>query len=706
MLSILMLLPALAQKAMQKPPVAPKQAVPATSPTPAPVSINNLVVKARFYGDSVVLRWSPGNALFWQKASQLGYRISRFEVNEQTQKLTEIRSLTPTPLKPWTADEWKQRCARTDSLAGVAVQILYGKAALEPGSEISQAMDGQMDAANRFLIANMVSSWSAKHAKGLAMRFTDTDVKRNRAYVYALSIANTGSKATIGDTTYLMVRTGKVDPLPPMPEIRYQPGDRLVTFRWDRRIGSQLFTGYHYERSADGGRTYQRLNRKPYVNIAARADSLQNEVVLIDSLPRNYTRYLYRIVGITPFSDLGQYSPTMPVSGLDLTPPTAPVQLVGTNVPGSTIVKLTWRKDKTEPDFIGFVIGRGTTSAGPFKPLSDKVLGKGTLEFTDGNATEFGTNFYVVSAVDTAGNASVSVPVYVPIHDRAAPAAPSSLSGTMDSTGRVILRWKHNTEPDLLGYMVYTANARDHAFTPLTPDFLVDEFFADSTTLQTLTKSKFFKVIAFDKSRRASPESDVLELKRPDLIAPVRPVFDRFVAADSSARLHWARSSSNDVLSQWLYRKEAGRDADYVLLTKLNATQTEYLDPTLLPRHTYDYALVAVDQAGNRSERSFPQRIRTFDSGIRRGISGLTVQTPPGQPTMLRWTAPAGSGHFTLVYRRDNGQFLHLIDRLPGAQTTYQDKAVSNGSSCQYALKVVYPDGGESVLSAFVGGQK
>ena len=695
---VLITLPMLAQKAAPKQPAGPKQA--ASPLNNVPKSTDRLAVKARFYGDSVVLRWSPGNPLFWQKANRAGYRISRFEVNEQTQKLTAVRLLTPAPLKPWTTDEWKQRCTRTDSLAGVAVQILYGKATPEPGSEMGMAMDGQMDAANRFLIANMVSSWSAKHAKGLALRFTDTDIKANRSYVYAISMAPTGNAAA-GDTTYLMVRTNKVEPQPDMPEIKYQPGDRIATFRWDRRTGSQLFTGYHYERSDDGGRTYKRLNRKPYVNIAARADSLQNEVILLDSLPRNYTKYLYRIVGITPFSDLGTYSPAMPVSGIDLTPPTSPAQLVGSNVPGSNTVKLTWRKNKTEPDFIGFVVGRGTTSAGPFTPLSSKVLPKETREFTDPAATEFGTNFYVVSAIDTAGNASLSVPAYVPMRDRGAPNTPTGLAGKIDTTGRVVLTWTRNAEPDLLGYMVYVANARDHAFTPLTPDFLADEFFTDTITLRTLTEKIYYRLVAFDKSKRASGYSEILEVKKPDRIAPVSPVFNNFLVADSSVTLRWVRSSSDDVAEQWLYRKEEGKDADYQLFTKFSQEKFDFVDRTVLPRRGYQYALMAVDDSQNKSPLSFPMRVRTYDAGVRKGTQNLTVTAPPDKPIQLRWNAAATTTGRVLVYRRIDDQPLRLIDNVPASQQTYLDASLQKGTY-QYALKTVYADGGESPLGTFV----
>lgn len=685
----------LAQNSATKPSATVRQ----SPTTPSPIPADQLSAKARYYGDSVVLRWSPANAQGWQRANQTGYRISRFEIDEKAGKVLDIQLLTSTPLKPWTIEEWKSRSARTDSLAGISVQILYGKSTPDPTGELGQAVDAQMDADNRFLIANVISSWSARHAIGLAMRFSDATVKPNRSYVYAISLD--AKAAAPGDTTYLMVRTDQIESRPDMPEIQYEPADRVVVFRWDRRFGSQRYTGYHYERSDDGGRTFKRLNRKPYVNIASRNDSLQHDVVLIDSLPRNYVKYQYRIVGITPFADLGNYSPLMPVMGIDLTPPGAASPVTGTNLPGTNTVKLTWQKNTLEPDFIGFVVGRSTSSAGPFTPLSTKLLGKEIREFTDETAAEFGTNFYVVSAVDTAGNASVSLPTYVAMHDRGAPAQPTALAGSIDSTGRVTLNWKRNAEPDLLGYFVYVANAPDHAFTPLTPDFLADEYFSDSITLRTLSEKIYYRVVAFDKSRRASPCSEILELKKPDRVPPVSPVFDHFLVADSSVTLHWARSSSEDVVSQLLYRKEEGKDADYVLLTKLDKAQAEYRDRSVLPRRGYAYVLLTVDDAQNQSPRSFPQRVRTFDSGVRNGVKDLAVDAPAGQPVMLRWNGAGAQSGRVLVYRKIDTQPLRLIDNVPGSQQTYQD-ALSKKGVYQYAVKTIYPDGGESPMSSFV----
>lgn len=64
----------------------------------------------------------------------------------------------------------------------------------------------------------------------------------------------------------------------------------------------------------------------------------------------------------------------------------------------------------------------------------------------------------MVYAIDTHGNAdTVYVPFEVSAQDVVAPATPVLRSVLNDSTKRITLRWKANTEPDLKGYRLYSS---------------------------------------------------------------------------------------------------------------------------------------------------------------------------------------------------------------------------------------------------------
>ena len=649
---------------------------------------------ARYEGDSVTLRWFASDPLTWQMTNAVGYVVVRYTLDRMTNRLTDSVTLTPRPLKPLTAIDWQTRFAPTDTVARAFARL----AADEPPSStntLGEAMHRKQQADQRFAFTMLYGTLYPTYMPYLALRFSDRTVVKNRAYIYQLR-PGPGKLPWPVQPASLVVSTEKPTQRPAMPNVLTKPGDRLVQFSWDRQLGNYWFMAYYYERSADGGKTFTRVRQRPYLD--GNRDS--TNIILTDTLPRNYVRYQYRIMGITAFGDGGQPSPVLTVMGRDLTPPTAPDGLKAVNTAGSA-VQLTWSKRISEGDLAGFIVSKSTEQAGPFVPLNQKLLAPNTRQFTDPLGSQYAKNFYIVSAVDTAGNATASLAAYAPMRDQSAPDKPTGLHGSIDSTGVFHLSWDKNKEPDLMGYLVYTANAPDHDFTPLTPNFLTSESFTDTTSLRTLTKYLYLKVVAFDKSRRGSPASDILALKRPDIVPPTSPVFNGFSVADSSATLRWVPSSSEDVMAQILYRQEDGRDSQPVELARFDTKQITYTDKTVLPRHEYAYTLVAIDDSKLRSEPSFPQRVRPYFSGVRPAIRQVSVTLNPDKTqAMLRWNYQATADCRILVYRKVNQEGLVLLENLPGTQQQFTDPVRGNGQY-QYAIKAVYQDGQGTLLSAY-----
>lgn len=654
------------------------------------------LAKAKYYGDSVVLRWSANDAVLWQVANSIGYTIERYEYNKGN--LINKQVLVQ-KLKPWSLDEWKAKCKRTDTTAAMAAQLLYGisKDPKNPqgSGNLDAVLNQRYDSENRFFMVNMLAAWHPFHSKGLALRFSDQGVQKNKTYLYKIytPIPQTILKA---DTAFVVVNTNVKEPLENMIAIYDEPRDRNVKLKWSKLLGDTQFIGYYYERSDDNGITFKRINKKPFIKLANGETESDEFISFIDSLPKNYYKYIYRVAGINYFGEISKYSPNIEVIGKDLTPPTQVFDVRAENL-NSNKVTISWKKTTIEPDMVGYVIGRSQSISGPFQPLQNQFLPINATSFTDQNAEAFGTNYYVVSAVDTAGNAAISLPAYVVMKDEAPPAMPTGLKGNIDSTGIVKITWEKNTEPDLLGYMVYTANAPDHVFTPLTTGFLADEFFADSTTLRTLTKYKYYRVVAFDKSRKASPYSEILKLKRPDKIPPVSPVFNNFTVADSSATIFWIRSSSDDVAQQILYRKEEGKDTDWQVITKLDENQSNFTDHSVLPKHWYSYSLVAIDDAQLPSEKSVPIRLRPYDSAFEKGVDNLKIDLTDSKTVKISWHFLSNPKARIIIYRKKDSETLVPFENLPSSQNYYIDKLTSAGKY-QYVIKVNYNDGRKSTL--------
>ncbi len=706
---LLMSISALAQQDKNNPhknkanPISPQKVQPKLDTVPQP---HNIQVLAKYYGDSVVLRWAPSKATLWEFANKSGYMIIRYEFVNKKLEMNTREVLTTKPLKPWSLDEWKEKANRSDSLAAACAQILYGKSKTQlsqngksKGINLKESLNEKYELENKHALALFLADQSTFLATGLGLRFTDKNIVKGKTYAYAVC-ALTDPKIIKSDTSGVLVNTSEIMPIPEMPKVNVEELDRKVRFTWDRQMSSMFYTGYYYERSEDGGKSFKRLNKHPFTQLASDQKLTSNSSIeLNDSLPKNYKQYYYRIIGITPFGDLGKPTPNIAVMGRDRTPPSAPEQISAKNI-NDNIVKITWTKRIKEPDFIGYLVGRSDKATGPFFPLNTEPLSTNATEYIDKDAVTYGTNYYIVAAIDTAGNAGSSIPAYAIITDTIPPAKPYGLTGKIDTTGIVHIKWRMGKETDLLGYMVYYANAPDHTFTPVSKDFVVDSTFTDSINLKTLTKQIYYKVVAFDKHRNPSLFSDALELKRPDKVPPVPPVFNNFLVNDTSIILKWVTSSSKDVVSQILFRKEKGKTWEQY--AKLAMDADSYVDHKVKKQNWYEYSLVAINEAGLHSEKSFPLNVRVYDPGVRPEIENfIAKKSTDGKSIILSWKYSVKSDFWFIIYRSINGTDLMAYKNIPSKQQSFTDSSLKIGIY-QYSIKVVYKDGGESqkVMSA------
>jgi uncharacterized protein len=654
---------------------------------------NKVIIKIKNYGDSVVLRWQPSNELYWQVANQVGYQVERYTITPDT--TVWVKKVFT--LKPWTIEEVKSKSPK-DTMTGTMATLAFGKIKGKPESaSIGDLLNLKYENENRFFLSMLMAAYYPQSSEKMALRLTDKTIEKGKKYLYRI-FSPTGLKKLSSDTAIVYLDTKIIDQTPTLPLPSVEQSEKAVQIKLNKKYCDSRFVGYYFEKS-ENGTTFKRLNSKPYVQVFSNLPKEEMEyITYIDSVKQNYKKYYYRVIGITHFGDLSKPSATLSLMGIDQKAPAAIVNLKAINSQGSEVI-LTWEKPTPEPDFAGFLIGKSTQLEGPFLPLNDKLLPKNSLTFTDKTADANATNYYVVSVVDTAGNSAVSVPAYVIMKDETGPTKPTGLKGNIDTTGVVQLTWTRNTEPDLMGYMVYTANAADHEFTPITTSFLEDEFFTEKTTLRTLTEEKYYKIVAFDKSRHASPYSEILAVKRPDKAPPTTPVFNDFLVTDSLATLIWATSESNDVSYQNIYRKEEGKDKDWVLLKKLTKTDKTYTDKTVKPERWYSYAVEAVDDANLKSEKSFPMRVRPYDSGIRPAVSKVTItaiQNP--QANKITWNLPNNTVNCRiLIYKKTNEDQTVVIENLAVTVKEFIDTNLTQ-KTVKYGVQLKYQKGASVVV--------
>ncbi len=677
---------------------AVKQGGQSSARTDGDTTVYRVMIMGKAYGDSIAVRWAPDQATLWRAALRgEGYLLTRRSIGPDGKLKVDYQKT----IRPWTIEEWKQKAGPRDTLAGLCVQLLYGKKSdvdLSDGITLGKALRQHEQNQLGFALALIQADVNPIHARGLGLGFLDKDVKPGILYRYYIYPLLPPSPPVNNKPTGLPVEAGQTSVInlpaserPAMIPLQYEAGDRVVRVSWDRGIADNLFTAYYVERSADAGKTFRRLTRRPWLQPpdSRRAD----RITYIDSTARNYQPYLYRVIGITPFGELSIPS-TLTVRSVDQTPP-ALVQQVKVKHTGGSKVQINWTYPNRPGDFKGYQVSKGMKIEGPFVSLTPKLLPANQLTFTDTTAIPYLPAFYRVTAVDTTGNESPSLPVQCSFLDTKGPAKPKGLQGYVDTTGFVRIVWDTSPEADLLGYAVVMANDPAHVFTPRTGNYLAVSVFNDTTSLQTLSRRLCYRVIAYDRNYNPSEPSDVLILQRPDRIPPVPPILTHYVASDSALTLEWAKSSSSDVREQILLRRSAATER-WTEVAKIGSAVTRYADVTVKSGMPYTYALVAVDSSGLRSAVSPVLDLKTLPMSVKAPQNLSAMLSADKKTIVLTWKYPNALCRY-IIYRANAPDPMKSYGAV-NRETTFTDRQPGKGKN-EYVIKVINPDGRESGLS-------
>ncbi|MFN8354963.1 MAG: hypothetical protein U0Y10_10985 [Spirosomataceae bacterium] len=667
-----------------------------TQPKPTPPQASNDAPKpaaislvTRSYGDSVVVRWATDNSILWKMSLEAGYRLTRKSITAQGKVMVDYQIV----VKPWSVEEWRQKHCPNDTLAAIATQLVWGKTKpirYDEEVTLDKLMRQQNLNDTRLMMALILADENTQRARGMALGWVDKKVVKGTQYVYSIrSLAD--AKLYPADTAFTVLRNDGPYPRPEMPPVYASAGDKVATLSWDRYIAEKAFSSYYIERSDDGGRTFKRITIRPWVSSASEND--RESIQYSDSLSTNYKSYQYRVVGNTAFGEPSLPSKPVAVKGIDMEAPSGVTMLTAEHQLGSR-VRLRWQHPNAPSDLAGYLVAKAVQSEGPFVPLTKKLLPTNQREFIDTTAIPTLPAYYVVVSVDTSKNSQRSLPVYCMFKDVKGPTRPTGLQGYIDTTGLVRVVWNPNLDQDLMGYKVLIANDPTHVFTSVTDGYLQTAVFNDTTTLQTLTRHLYVRVVAYDKHFNPSLPSDILTLTRPDKIPPITPVFAGFTASDSSITMNWV-SGSDDVKELGLYRRNASSER-WRELKKLPTQTNTYTDKALKPNTDYQYMLVAVDSAGLRSPESFPLNtatLRTIPKSIKQLNAALSADK---KAVNLTWKAPADNCYY-IIYKALGTDYLQSYDKV-ARLNTFTDRNVLPGV-VNYAVKVLYADGSESALS-------
>jgi fibronectin type 3 domain-containing protein len=660
-----------------------------------------LQLSARAYADSVVLRWAPDAPGAWSAANQSGYAIERTEIPAGgTFDPATYRRLNASPVKPWPLDQWATIADEKsgNSMAAVAAQALYGKTFNGTGAGFVQMAD---EFANRWSFALLAADMNPAAATALGLRYADKSVSAGRVYVYRVTALTDTLKYVI-EPAYFVVNMNDITKIPQPLINRANEMEFAIRIEWDKAYHEKAFTAYWVEKSEDGGASWKKLTDVPYLNPQNEKNKDTGLFTYTDSVTVNYRVFNYRITGITAFGELSEPSQAISAMGRDKTPPAPPEKVKAESIGGSKI-RLTWEKTTNEPDLKGYIIGRSNRSTDGFLPLFEQPLAPSVHTWTDDNADVTTTNYYIVAAIDTAGNGNVSMISYGMIIDSMPPKPPAGIKGSIDSLGIVKISWNFGKEPDLAGYMVYFSNDSTHVFSSTTKAPLRDTVFTDTIPLRNLTKKIYYKIKSVDVNYNYSPFSTMLVLNKPDRVPPTAPVFATYKVADDGIRIEWIPSQSDDVIRHILYRKvNKGDWTEYRKFPVKPDTRT-FTDKELTAGSQYSYRMVSIDDSGNSSKLSQEMSLRFAGSMMAESVNNLfAAVTQDKKGILVSWNYPVSGKYRFVVYRAVDGGDFQTVATIDQKTPAYTDKEVRKDKSYEYQVRAFFTNGKKSALGKTV----
>lgn len=667
---------------------------------------------ARAKGDRVLLRWAPDEFAPWYLANKYGYNILRTDKDGVVDTLQKA-------LKPYSIEMLKERFEPTDSLAGAAAQMLYGK-----GTELNEAIgidgaEGIMqvyeEQQTRYAYAMLLSEVRPDLAEAMALMYVDKTAVKGAEYQYTIT-TNIPKEELNMVYQSVYVKNVKEKPLSYEPVITDSMGvdGRSIRLFWSR---TPQFSTYDIERLGEDGE-WIKLNERRFMTLFTQEDeaTVQNIFEDIDLEPGTYS---YRICGYDSFGEKSEYSMVHTAQLADVIPPTAPV-IVQFNVErpdeNTIMADVIWEKNIIEPDFIGYnVYYYNAQVDSVWVKLNEQLLDPEMQSFRC-EVSFLGTGHVTVVALDTANNSSAAMPQELFIADFTPPAAPTGLEYVMSPTGSVMIKWNKNPEPDVAGYHLYYANDSTHTFLQKSGKMTRTPVIFDTLQVTNVTQRyTYYRVKAYDYSGNESAFSQILTVKRKNYDPPRPCRIDSVWQDTKRVYMTWFPSSEEDVDKFYVYRRVHGEEFNTLInvLTKDSVKNGRLLvvdSPEPNNKKRYYYHIETMNETGVTSEPSYET------SFLFKGETVLPLKLRMGaayrkddEQVHIAWDiegitrAMLDKGLYICLYRRYNDDdIFRYVRSLNINETSVTDAHMEPGDKAEYRIRVRSREGHISPFSNVV----
>ena len=655
-------------------------------------SYTSVKIIARAQENKILLRWAVDDALTWQRGNTHGYTLERFTVYRDGKRIQnpEGKLLSTSAIKPAPIEQW-EALATADNNAAIMAQAIYGEDFQVGADEgvLMRIVNTAEMLQQRYSFALLSADMNFEAASLAGLAFTDNEIKPNESYLYRLRSEIPQELTAVNEGTVL-INASDIDELPAPIDLVGVFEDRSVMLTWEYEMFKNIYTSYKVERS-ENGTNYKSLGDLPVVNLNNSKDNPAKRMYYMDTIPQNDKTYHYRVLGVSPFGEIGKASES--ISGMGVISLTHNPFIINHELQGETAAKITWEFPvEAENEVAEFQLRAALKDNGSYETVRKNIPAQQRTIEIDGLS---GTNYLKVIAIGRDSTEKESFSALVQLIDSVPPAKPIKLTGVVDSVGVVKINWEANTERDLMGYRVFRGNLEREEYSQLTKDPIPVTVFEDTVQIKSLNDKVYYSVVAVDLRYNMSEYSEPLTLKKPDVVPPSAPVFTDFEVTKEGVTLSFILSSSSDVKKYQLYRKIAAeKDKAWQVIWESEDSISSYRDDTVAPNTKYTYSIQAMDDSGLVSDPSPNITIETATHTEDKLIKGLNFEVDRTQNRIeLYWRKLPTNVSEIIIYKSKVDGRPALWKQLPAKVDHIIDQNISPSNIYRYQLRPVLADG-------------